>query len=115
MARVILSGSGRSSAVRPSQRGRTGLITRSIKPTNKITSAEAESGAADARGACNRDDESKNRPGSHIIHRGTGGGGAAERSSKMPRSFKMRTSTGKAVMLMLIPMKRAKATKEAPG
>jgi hypothetical protein len=34
---------------------------------------------------------------------------------KIPRSCKIRTSTGKAVMLMEIPMNRAKARNEAPG
>src|SRR5438477_13129591 len=33
---------------------------------------------------------------------------------RIPRSCKIRTSTGKAVMLMEIPMNRAKARNEAP-
>ena len=34
---------------------------------------------------------------------------------KIPRSFRIRTRTGKAVILMLIPMNKAKARKLAPG
>jgi len=34
---------------------------------------------------------------------------------KIPQSRRMRTSTGKAVMLMEIPINRAKARNEAPG
>ncbi len=35
--------------------------------------------------------------------------------AKMPRSFRIRTNTGKAVMLMEMPIKSAKATKDVPG
>ena len=114
-ARTILSGSGRSRANFPSQRGRFGLRTNSMSATKSNTTPRLKV-APPTLVACAI--ATTNASMLHAVTSSTAAQAVAVLPSEdlnRPRSRKMRTSTGKAVILIEMPMNSAKAVKVAPG
>ena len=114
IARVVLSGSGRSSFVAPNQR--PGLAEeREHSRDENYYEREAKNCPTNARGARNRDNKSKDCPCRNIIDRRAGCGSRAQRRAEKVAILQDSTSTGKAVMLIPMPIKRANEVNEAPG
>ena len=115
MARTPLVGSIRSNASLPSQAGTFGLMTKSMTAT-KINTRPRQQAAATVFAAFAKATTNARSP--HAVTSPTAAQAVAVRPNEllnMPRSCKMRTRTGKAVILIEIAMKSAKAIKDAPG
>src|SRR6266568_893925 len=113
--RGVEGGEGRILASTPNQRGRRGRTTHNINATNASTQPRQK--AVEARLVA-RPMATTNARMAHAVASSTAAQVIAMLPRKvlaMPRSLRIRASTGNAVMLRAIPMNKANAGKEAPG
>ena len=114
-ASTPLLGLGRSNACCPSQFDRFGLMTSSMSATKSNTRPRLN---AVAPTLVARAIATTNASTLHAVTSPTAAQAVAVRPSevlKIARSCKIRSRTGKAVILMEIPIKRAKPVNDAPG